>query len=299
MLPHLKTAGGWFHLNGLLLLALTVLLGGCATLREGEVMLSHQLFTPEVETELGTNFAEEIEESHDILRDPMAQAWLDRVGHLLAEHSPPTPQEFRFALVESKEVNAFAIPGGFCYVNLGLLLYCDNEAQVAAVIGHEINHVTRRHGLLRLQRMMGLDMAAQLAGSASGSEVVSMAAQTAAQGGGLLAIQRFSRDDEREADELGVRAMYDAGYDPREGVRFFEKLAALHESRTPGYLESLLSTHPATSDRIQRLNALIAPLDLEGRELISDTEEFQRVKAHLAGIYGGTEPGGSAGTPGE
>lgn len=270
----------------LLLVLLLWPLMGCATIREGEVRLSQQLFSPEVEAELGAQFAEEIQETYPLLDDPKAQAWLDRVGHLLAAHSPPTPMEFRFALVESKEVNAFAIPGGYCYVNLGLLLYCDNEAQVAAVIGHEINHVTRRHGLLRLQRMMGLDMAAQLAGTASGTEVVAVAAQTAARGGGLLAIQRFSRDDEREADELGVRAMYEAGYDPREGVRFFEKLAALHDSRTPGYLESLLSTHPATTDRIERLNALIAPLDLEGRDLIVDTEEFQRVKAHLAALYG-------------
>lgn len=274
-----------FHVLVLtLFLPILVLTSSCVTMRELEIGASQQLFSPEVEAELGQNFHEEISKDFNYITDPIVTNWLNRVGHELVAHSPPIQQQFNFYVTDSTEVNAFAIPGGHCYINLGLILYCDNEAQVVSVIGHEINHVTRRHGLLRLQRMMAVEAAASLASAASGSQIVQAAGAVTAQAGGYLALQRFSRDDEREADILGVRAMHKAGYDPREAPRFFEKLVELQGSRQPGYLENWLATHPATRDRVNYLNSEIQNLNIHDG-LIVNSPEFIAVQRHLRENY--------------
>ena len=263
-----------------LTLPIALLASSCATFRIFEVGASHQLFSPEVETELGGNFHEQISKEFNFITDPLVTNWLNRVGSELVDHSPPTSQQFLFYVTDSPEVNAFAIPGGHCYINLGLILYADNEAQVVSVIAHEINHVTRRHGLLRLQRMMAVDAASQLAAASSGSQVVQIATTVTAQAGGYLALQRFSRDDEREADILGLRAMHKAGYDPREAPRFFEKLIDLKGARQPSYLEDWLATHPATRERVNYLNQEISNLNIHDN-LIVNSPEFIAVQRHL------------------
>jgi len=272
-------------LRALLIAAAVLVLAGCSVFRSAEYGMTRFTFTPEAEASMGTQFSQEIEKEYPVLDDAVAKAWVERVGASLAEHSPPTAQQFRFQVTRSPEVNAFAIPGGFCYVNIGLILYADNEAQVVAVVGHEINHVTARHGLRNLQRKVGVESLSGLAASQLPDARAAAAASIAAQAGGYLALQRFSRDDEREADRLGVDAMYGAGWDPREAARFFEKLNALHGS-APNFLTNLMSTHPATPERVQNINQQIAAYDLMSTPLTVDSPEFQAMKARLEALYG-------------
>lgn len=253
---------------------------GCAGFRAFERSTSHIFFPASTEASLGQQSSQQVAEEFTLLSHPQGQAWLDRVGHTLVEHSPRTSQEFKFHLTDSPEVNAFAIPGGYCYVNLGLVVFADNEAQVVAVVGHEINHVTGRHGLLRVQRATGIGLITWVVTSRFRSPAAQAGAVIAAQGGGFLAMQDFSREDEREADAWGVKAMYDAGWDPREAARFFEKLAALQQGGPPNLLDRLLSTHPATPERVENINKQIQQYDLSV-PLIVDTPEFQSVKAAL------------------
>lgn len=274
-----------FLLRLVAMLVFAAALSGCGALRSMERSTSYMFFSNSTEQQLGTQYAEQIQGEYTLVDDPVAQEWLERTGARLVEESPKVSQEFRFYLTDSREVNAFAIPGGHCYVNVGLILYADNEAQVAAVVGHEINHVTRRHGMVHMQRAMGLELVVVGIGTFFNS-TAAQAAALATQGGGYLALQSFGRDDEREADALGVEAMYNAGWDPREGAKFFEKLHALSGGTQPGFIDRMLSTHPASTERVKNIEKQIAGYDLVSVPLVVDTPEFQAMKARLEAIYG-------------
>lgn len=269
---------------GILLVTTT----GCETLRQGEMALANLQYSPQVEYQIGNQFAEQLSEEYKIIREPEAQAWLDKMGQRLLRAFPPVDYQYNFYLVESPEVNAFAVPGGHCYVNVGLILFADNEAQVAAVVGHEIAHIIARHGMRNIQRIE----AAQLAGGAISSRIEDdlsrQAAAVAIQGGTYLAMRQFSRDDEREADRLGVQAMIEAGYDPREGVQFFEKLNALQGGAgDASLLSKLMSTHPPTPERIDNIHELISEFDLTRYPMQTNSPEFEAARAALRERYPG------------
>lgn len=261
-------------------IGLTVLtVVGCQSFRQFELQTASMLFSPEQETQLGTAFAEQIESEIPIVEDAEIQAWVDRVGQELLAHSPPTDLTFTFKVAENEQVNAFAIPGGFCYVNSGLIAIADNEAEVAAVIGHEINHVTRRHGMRAVQRQMGIGIVGDvLAGSAD--PATGTAIQLVQGAGGMMVQRNFGREDEREADFYGVEAMYEAGYDPRMAVSFFQKLRAGEKGEGSRFLQ-LIATHPTTNERIENIQKQIQNYDLS-RPLIVNTPEFERVQQKVA-----------------
>jgi predicted Zn-dependent protease len=274
------------RLSGLVVLAMLVLATtGCGLVRAQERSLTRLWVSPEKEMALGAQFSGEIEGEYNLVNDPVVQAWVTRLGNELLQHSPETQVTFTFQVTDSQEVNAFAIPGGYCYVNLGLIMYADNEAQVAAVMGHEVNHVTMRHGVVALQRAVGIQAFSALAAASLEDEREAAVAVIATQAGGFLATRRFGRDDEREADTHGVEAMYRAGYDPREAARFFEKLNDLQGDRVPSRFTSLFGTHPPTAERIQRIYKQIEGYDLWSVELKADSPEFQAVRARLAQMY--------------
>ncbi len=270
------------RIRSYLLLSLALLiLSGCGAIRSAETSLTYLTIPPSAETRLGTDYASQIAKEVVIIDDPVAQAWLDRVGQSLVANSPETKQVFIFRLVKDDVVNAFAIPGGFCYVQTGLLRLADNEAQVASVIGHEINHVTRRHGIRSMQRNLGVEAVSFIASLAD--PTVGAAVNIINSSGGVLAMRKFGRDDEREADKYGVEALYGAGYDPREAARFFEKLHAWQEENGmagAGVLSSIASTHPATLERIENIHKQVELYDLTV-PMETDTEEFHQVKRRL------------------
>jgi predicted Zn-dependent protease len=249
-------------------------------MRKLEFQSTQYTMSAEQETLLGNQFADEIEKEEPTFDDPAIQAWLDRVGQALVQHSPPCPQTFTFKVAASEEVNAFAIPGGHCYVNVGLIRMAENEAEVVAVIGHEINHVTMRHGVRSMQRSVGAQALADLL--AGGNEGMGQVVTAVKNAGGVLAMRGFSREDEREADEKGVEAMYKAGYDPRAAAAFFQKLHDLEQANAAGssLMDRLLSSHPATMERIDNIKKQISTYNLRS-SLILNSPEFQKVKQRL------------------
>lgn len=261
--------------RNLVFAGLAVFLVGCETVSGVEMAAASVMIPPTQEAELGAQYAVEIEKEVPLLNDPVADAWAQRLGDELVKYSPPCEQKFTFKVTADPSLNAFAIPGGFCYINVGLIAAADNEAEVAAVVGHEINHVTRRHGMRGLVRQYGFQTVSDgLAGAAgSAAPVIQLINDT----GGVLTVRRFGREDEREADAYGVEAMHAAGYDSRMAISFFEKLKAASGGEEPGVVGQLLSTHPATQDRIDTIRAQTQTFQFTGRERV-DSSEFQNVK---------------------
>ncbi len=264
------------HAAALMLACSSFMLTGCATVATVEMAAADMLIPPSQEAQLGAQYAAEIEKEVPVFNDAEATAWVQDLGKLLVEYSPPCEQQFTFKVAADPSLNAFAIPGGFCYVNVGLIAAADNEAEVAAVMGHEVNHVVRRHGMRGLVRAYGFQMVSDRLTAAGGSagQLAAFVTDT----GGVLTVRRFGREDEREADTYGVEAMYHAGFDPRAAVTFFEKLKSASGGGDSGMLGQLLSTHPATQERIDNIKAQIATYQLTGKERL-DSAQFQRVKA--------------------
>lgn len=269
----------------ILCLLVALATGGCSVYRGAERGVSKLVFSPSMERQLGATYADQIVDEVTLIEDPEVQAWVDDMGYRLVETSPPTKQDFLFHVTTNKEVNAFAIPGGFCYVNLGLILYADNEAQVAAVMGHEVNHVTKRHGLMRIQRGMGLGVLVAGASILVEDSTARAATVAAGSGAGFLAMQKGSRDDEREADKYGVAAMYEAGWDPREGAKFFDKLHQLSGGGSSSAFETWLSTHPPSPERVKNIEKQIADYDLNVPMTVN-TARFKAMQARLRAEYG-------------
>lgn len=231
----------------------------------------------EKEMQIGRQLAMEVEQQSKMIDDPVVTEYINRVGQNIVLHSD-AKVPFTIKVIDSDEVNAFALPGGFFFVNKGLILAADNEAEVAGVMAHEIAHVAARHAMEN-QGKAALINWASLAGIIFGGPIVS---QVLYNGGGLLAglaQLKFSRSAEEEADMLGAEYLYASGYDPTALSTMFEKLASQNKKK-PGAVTKLFSTHPQSIDRRDKSLALVARFP-EKDEYVISTSEFQRVKAHL------------------
>jgi len=232
------------------------------------------------EIAIGRQLAMEVEQQAKMIEDPMITEYVNRVGQNVVLHSD-AKIPFTIKVIDSDEVNAFALPGGFFFVNKGLILAADNEAELAGVMAHEIAHVTARHAMENQGKGSLINYAA-LAGIIFGGPILSPILQN---GGGILAgiaSLKFSRGAEMEADNLGVQYLYAAGYDPTAMATMFEKLASQNKKK-PGKLSKLFSTHPQSIERRDTSLGLIARFS-EKEEYVISTSEFQRVKAHLMRI---------------
>ncbi|HLJ90444.1 MAG TPA: M48 family metalloprotease [Candidatus Angelobacter sp.] len=237
-------------------------------------------YSIEKEVRMGKEYALQIEQSMKLVQDPVINEYVNRIGQNLVRNSD-AKVPFTIKVVDSDEVNAFALPGGFFYVNSGLILAADEEAELAGVMSHEIAHVAARHATRQMTR-------AEVANIMTiplifvGGGVGYLARQVA--GIGLpLTFLSFSRGFEAEADYLGLQYMYKAGYDPNAFVAFFEKLEA-QEKKKPGTLGKAFSTHPQTPDRIEKSQEEIAKILPARDQYIVSTSEFDQVKARLAAI---------------
>ena len=235
-----------------LLLVLLLTGSSCTSVRQ---YLGASLVSFETEVSLGEKLAAQVERQQRVLRNRDVQAYVRLVANQLVTHASGDRPEVRYrvtVLDNPNQVNAFALPAGFLYVYTGLLLAADNEAELAGILAHEIGHVVGRHSANQLATQLGLNILVSLALGENSEELASLAAQAGTSG----ALARFSRDDEREADAFGVKYTIAAGYDPRGLLTFFEKLKKLEGRRQSG-LESLLSSHPATQERIDRIDRMI------------------------------------------
>ncbi len=241
-------------------------------------------YSIEKEIALGKQLAQEVERQSKVVNDPVISEYVNRVGQNLVRNSD-AKVPFTIKVLDSEDVNAFALPGGFFFVNSGLILKADSEAELAGVMAHEIAHVAARHGT----RAATKGELAQIGMIAAAIAIpYGWTGYAARQGAGLLipiGFLSFSRANEREADHLGLQYMYKAGYDPTAFVDFFEKIETL-EKRKPGTVAKVFSTHPQTDDRI-KLSQEEIEKDLPPRpEYVVNTSEFNDVKARLAMLHG-------------
>jgi predicted Zn-dependent protease len=231
----------------------------------------------EKEVRQGRELAAEVDRQAKFIEDPMITEYVNRVGQNIVLHSD-AKVPFTIKVIDSDEVNAFALPGGFFYVNKGLLLAADNEAELAGVMAHEIAHVAARHAVENQTKASLLEYLA-IGGSIFLGGIPGMIYQNTA-GLGLLGLfMKFSRGAEEEADKLGVQYMYAAGYDPGAMATMFEKLEAKNKKK-PGFISRAFSTHPAPPDRRAAALALAARFP-EHEEYVISSSEFQRVKNRL------------------
>ena len=233
-------------------------------------------YSLEKEIALGKQLAQQVERQSKVINDPVIAEYVNRVGQNLVRNSD-AKVPFTIKVLEDPTVNAFALPGGFFFVQSGLILKADTEAELAGVMAHEIAHVAARHGTRQATRGEIAQLATIPLIFMGGA-----AAYGIYQASGLLvpmSFLKFSRNFETEADYLGVQYMYKAGYDPNAFVDFFEKIQTL-EKRKPGTMSKLFSTHPPTDDRIGKSQKEIA--DLKGKpEYVVTTSEFNDVKGRL------------------
>ena len=236
-------------------------------------------YSIEKEIALGKSLAQEVEKTSKLVDDPVIVEYVNRVGQNLVRNSD-AKVPFTIKVIDSDVINAFALPGGFFYVNSGLILRASEEAELAGVMAHEIAHVAARHGTrnetkAEIMQLATIPLMIMLPPTMAGYGIYE-AAQFAIPMGYL----KFTRDAEREADYLGVQYMYKAGYDPNAYVAFFEKILA-EEKRTPGSIPKIFSTHPPTPDRIENTQKEIAQILPSRDSYIVSTSEFDQVKARL------------------
>ncbi|HZB44364.1 MAG TPA: M48 family metallopeptidase, partial [Pyrinomonadaceae bacterium] len=231
----------------------------------------------EKEVRLGQQLAAEVDRQAKFVDDPLITEYVNRVGQNIVIHSD-AKIPFTIKVIDSDEANAFALPGGFFYVNKGLLLAADNEAELAGVMAHEIAHVTARHAMENMRKAQIAEIGATI-GSIFLGGIPGLIYQSTA-GLGLTALfLKFSRGAEEEADRLAAQYLWAAGYDPGAMSTMFEKLNTKNKKK-PGFISRAFSTHPQTPDRLEASRALVARFP-EREEYVLSTSEFQRVKARM------------------
>ena len=232
------------------------------------------------EIALGRQLSRQVEQESRMLKDPTVDEFVNRVGQNIVRNSD-AKVPFTIKVIESEQINAFALPGGFFYVNTGLILAAEDEAELAGVMAHEIAHVAARHGTEQESKGQLISYMALPLIFVSGP--IGYGVEQAASLLAPLTFLRFSRGMEAEADYLGVQYLYKSGYDPSAMVRLFEKLQAKERLR-PGSMSRLFSTHPPTADRIRKVEDTITTILPPRDQYIESTSEFDRVRAHLAKI---------------
>ena len=227
---------------------------------------------------MGKQYSEQIESTTKLIKDPVVTEYINRIGQNLVRNSD-SQVPFTIKVVDSDDVNAFALPGGFFYVNSGLILAADNEAELAGVMAHEIAHVAACHIARENTRGQLLNLASIpliFVGGGIGYAVQSVAGLAVPMG-----FLKFSRGFESEADYLGVQYLYKSGYDPQAFTAFFEKVQAMEKKR-PGTLAKAFDTHPQTPDRLEKTQHEINTLLPAEPQYKLDSSEFQDVKARVA-----------------
>jgi len=237
-------------------------------------------YSLETEIRMGKQYAMQVENSVKLVQDPVVNEYVNRIGQNLVRNSD-AQVPFTIKVIDSDEVNAFALPGGFFYVNSGLILAADEEAELAGVMAHEIAHVAARHMTRQMTRAQWANIGTIpliFIGGGIGYGIYEAA------GLGLpLTFMKFQRNFEAEADYLGLQYMYKTGYDPQAFISFFEKIQA-KEKKKPGTLAKAFASHPQTPDRIEESQKEIATILPAKAQYIVSTSEFDDVKGRLAMI---------------
>jgi predicted Zn-dependent protease len=241
---------------------------------------SVNFYSIEKEIALGKSLAQDVERQSKIVDDPVIAEYVNRLGQNLVRNSD-AKVPFTIKVVDSEEVNAFALPGGFFFVNSGLIMTAENEAELAGVMAHEIAHIAARHGTRQATRGQLVNY-----GTLPLIFLGGWAGYGIRQGASILiplGFMQFSQAFEREADDLGIQYLYKAGYDPTSFVDFFEKLQS-KEKRKPGTMSKLFGSHPPTGERIEKAQKNIEEVLKAKPEYVLTTSEFDNVKSRLMAL---------------
>jgi predicted Zn-dependent protease len=231
---------------------------------------------------VGHQYSQEIEKSSHLVTDPAINEYINRIGQNLVKNSD-AKVPFTIKVLDTDAINAMALPGGYFYVNSGLILACDNEDELAGVMAHEIAHVAAHHAAREMTKMNYMQIASIPLMIFTQGTWTGYGIYEASQLAIPMSFLMFSRQYEAEADFLGIQYMYRAGYDPQGMVSIFEKLSAL-EKHKPGALSRAFSDHPATPDRIAAIEDEIATILPAKPDYLVTTSEFNQIKARLARI---------------
>jgi beta-barrel assembly-enhancing protease len=241
------------------------------------------MYSPETDVQVGKQNAEFLKKRLPLCNDPKVDAYLTKLGLKLVAKLPTRGVQYpwEFHCVNSKEINAFALPGGYVFVNRGAIEVSDNEAQLAAVMAHELSHVALRHGTAQASKAQIMQGAAGIFGGLfGGSTGGALLTQGVALGAGSVLLH-YSRSDETQADVLGTQALYDSGYDPRAMAQFFEKLEAETQGKNP---PQFLSDHPNPGNRVERVDEEIDKLGGVPANAKRDSAEFEAVKREVLAL---------------
>ena len=250
-------------------------------------------YSLEKEANMGKQYADAIEKNSELLRDPVVTEYVNRVGQNLVRNSDARIP-FTIKVIADADINAFALPGGHLYVNSGLILFAENESELAAVMAHEIAHVAARHATRQMTRSHMFSMASvPLVFVTGGAGLVLQEALDIAT---PLGTTKFSRGFETEADYLGLEYAYKAGYDPQAFVSFFERIQKLQKHR-PNIVARAFSNHPETSDRVKRLQREISRILPPRAEYVISTSEFDEVRSRLYELENGPKHNQESGRP--
>jgi len=240
-------------------------------------------YSIEKEIAIGKQYSQEIERQVKIVEDPLVSEYVNRVGQNIVRNSD-AKVPFTIKVVDAEEINAFALPGGFFYINTGLIMAAESESELAGVMGHEIAHIAASHAM-KQQTKATIANLATIPLIFTGYGWTGFGIRQAASVLIPIAFLQFSQAQEREADMLGLQYMYKAGYDPTSFIDFFEKLAS-KEKRKPGTMAKLFSSHPPTGDRITLAQKNIGDMLEAKPEYVVTTSEFNEVKARLQMLAG-------------
>jgi len=227
------------------------------------------------EWQLGDQMAAQVAQQVHLVRDPQALAYVRMVGERIHAATPLANRPFDFEIVQDSSVNAFSLPGGHVYVNTGLIAQAGKVDELAAVLAHEISHVVARHAIKQVESANTINTIGSILLGQNPSVLSQLAAQVVA--GGAMA--RFSRADEKQADDMGLQFMADAGYDPHGMLDMFQRLLALERSR-PGAVARFFQDHPGTQDRIHDIEGRINRMAVKSG--IVDDPEYQIIRRQVA-----------------
>ena len=249
---------------------LAVTMTGCAVSTQQEV-------------EMGTQYAQQINAQLPIVRDPEINRYINVLGNSIAQRADQRGLQYQFFVVNAREVNAFAVPGGYIYINRGLIERTNTLSQLAGVLGHEIGHVVRRHSVQQMQKAQGANFGVVLACVLT-SICSSGVGQTAINVGGTALFAKFSRDDENEADQEAIKNVVRAGIHPR-GIPEMFQILINERNRQATAVESWFATHPLEESRLERTRQMVAQVDPAVlRTLTVDSQNFHSFRNRVRGL---------------
>jgi predicted Zn-dependent protease len=240
------------------------------------------IYSIEREMALGKQLAQEVQRQAKVVEDPLISEYINRIGQNLVRNSD-AKVPFTFQLIEGDSPNAFALPGGYIFVYTGLLKLADEEDEIAAALAHEVAHVAARHMTKQATKSEIVNLASIPAGVILGGGIGGIAARQGANLGIPAVFLHFTRQDESEADYLGLQYLYAAGYDPNGAISIFEKIESLQKTK-PGTLARIFSTHPMDADRIQKAEKEIGRILPVKDEYVVNTSEYRAIRERMINL---------------